>query len=199
MAPALKEIAPNLTRTAVLRDLTTAAGIGQFAAIQAVGSVDTELTVIDVGDADQIGRDVASFAQVANGGLIVTANQFGAVHPDVIVAAAERHKLPAVYSQPYYIAVGGLICYGHDVLGDYRRAAGYVDRILKGVNPADLPVQARPNRAYHQPQGGQGNWPKSASVPARPRRQGNRVRLTIFVADGTEAKYPNSRYSDAMR
>ena len=138
----LKEIAPNLTRTAVLRDLTTAAGIGQFAAIQAVGSVDTELTVIDVRDADQIGRDVASFAQVANGGLIVTANQFGAVHPDVIVAAAERHKLPAVYSQPYYIAAGGLICYGHDVLDDYRRAAGYVDRILKGANPADLPVQA---------------------------------------------------------
>jgi putative ABC transport system substrate-binding protein len=87
-------------------------------------------------------RDVASFAKVANGGLIVTANQFGATHPDVIVAAAERHKLPAVYSQPYYVAAGGLICYGHDVLEDYRRAAGYVDRILKGAKPADLPVQA---------------------------------------------------------
>jgi putative ABC transport system substrate-binding protein len=138
----LKEIAPNVTRAAVLRDPTTPAGIGQFAAIQAVGSIDVELTVIDVGDADQIGRDVASFAKVPNGGLIVTATQFGATHPHVIVAAAERNKLPAVYSQPYYVAAGGLICYGHDVLDDYRRAAGYVDRILKGANPADLPVQA---------------------------------------------------------
>jgi putative tryptophan/tyrosine transport system substrate-binding protein len=138
----LKEIAPSVTRTAVLRDPTTAAGIGQFAAIQAAASVDMELSVIDVRDADQIGRDVASFAKVANGGLIVTANQFGAIHPDVIVAAAERHKLPAVYSQPYYVTAGGLVCYGHDVLEDYRRAAGYVDRILKGAKPADLPVQA---------------------------------------------------------
>jgi putative ABC transport system substrate-binding protein len=138
----LKEIAPSVTRAAVLRDPTTAAGIGQFAAIQAAASVDMELSVIDVRDADQIGRDVASFAKVANGGLIVTANQFGAIHPDVIVAAAERHKLPAVYSQPYYVTAGGLVCYGHDVLEDYRRAAGYVDRILKGAKPADLPVQA---------------------------------------------------------
>ena len=138
----LKEIVPNVTRTAVLRDPTTAAGIGQFAAIQAVASVDMELSVIDLRDADQIGRDVASFAKGANGGLIVTANQFGATHPDVIVAAAERHKLPAVYSQPYYVAAGGLVSYGHDVLDDYRRAAGYVDRILKGAKPADLPVQA---------------------------------------------------------
>jgi putative tryptophan/tyrosine transport system substrate-binding protein len=103
----LKEIAPNVTRAAVLRDPTTPAGIGQFAAIQAVGPIDTELTVIDVGDVDQIGRDVASFAKAANGGLIVTATQFGATHPHVIVAAAERNKLPAVYSQPYYVAAGG--------------------------------------------------------------------------------------------
>jgi putative tryptophan/tyrosine transport system substrate-binding protein len=138
----LKEIAPNVTRVAVLRDSTVAAGVGQFAAIQTVGSVDMELTVIDVHDADQIGRDVATFAKVANGGLIVTANQFGANHIDVIVAAAERHKLPAVYSQPYYVSAGGLISYGHDVGDDYGRAAGYVDRILKGEKPADLPVQA---------------------------------------------------------
>jgi putative tryptophan/tyrosine transport system substrate-binding protein len=138
----LKEIAPNVTRTAVLRDPTVAAGIGQFAAIQTVDSLDMELTAIDLRDADQIARVVASFAQVPNGGLIVTANLFGAIHPDVIVAAAERHKLPAVYSQPYYVAAGGLICYGHDVLEDYRRAAGYVDRILNGAKPADLPVQA---------------------------------------------------------
>jgi putative ABC transport system substrate-binding protein len=138
----LKEIAPSVTRAAVLRDPTTAAGIGQFAAIQAAASVDMELSVIDVRDADQIGRDIASFAKVANGGLIVTANQFGAIHPDVIVAAAERHELPAVYSQPYCVTAGGLVCYGHDVLEDHRRAAGYVDRILKGAKPADLPVQA---------------------------------------------------------
>jgi putative ABC transport system substrate-binding protein len=138
----LKEIAPSVVRAAVLRDPTIAAGIGQFAAIQAVGSVGTELTAIDIRDADQIERDVALFAQVANGGLIVTANQFGANHPDVIVAAAERHKLPAVYAQPYYVTAGGLASYGHDVLDDCRRAAGYVDRILKGEKPADLPVQA---------------------------------------------------------
>jgi putative tryptophan/tyrosine transport system substrate-binding protein len=138
----LKEIAPSVMRAGVLRDPTIVSGIGQFAAIQAVGSIDIELTAIDVRDADRIKRDVALFAQVANGGLIVTANQFGANHTDVIVAAAERHKLPAVYSQPYYVTAGGLISYGHDVLDDYRRAAGYVDRILKGEKPADLPVQA---------------------------------------------------------
>ena len=138
----LKEIAPRVTRAAILRDPTVAAGIGQFAAIQTVGSVSMELTAIDVRDADQIERDVASFAQAPNGGLIVTATQFGANHPDVIVAAAGRHKLPAVYSQPYYVTSGGLICYGRDVLDDYRRAARYVDRILKGEKPADLPVQA---------------------------------------------------------
>ncbi len=138
----LKEIAPTVMRVAVLRDPTIAAGIGQFAAIQTVGSVGTELTAIDLRDADQIERDVASFAQVGNGGLIVTANQFGANHPEVIVAAADRHKLPAVYAQPYYVRAGGLTSYGHEVVDDYRRAAGYVDRILKGEKAADLPVQA---------------------------------------------------------
>jgi putative tryptophan/tyrosine transport system substrate-binding protein len=138
----LKEIAPNVTRTAVLRDPTLASGVGQFAAIQAVGSIDTELTVIDIKGADQIGRDIASFAHVANGGLIMTANPFGSNHPDVMVAAAARHKLPAVYSEPYYVKAGGLIAYGHDVADDFQRAAGYVDRILKGEKPADLPVQA---------------------------------------------------------
>jgi putative ABC transport system substrate-binding protein len=138
----LKEIAPSVIRAAVLRDPTIAAGIGQFAAIQAIGSVGTELTAIDLRDADQIERDVALFAQVPNGGLVVTANPFGANHPEVIVAAAERHKLPAVYALPYYVTAGGLVSYGHDVLDDYRHAAGYVDRILKGEKPADLPVQA---------------------------------------------------------
>jgi putative tryptophan/tyrosine transport system substrate-binding protein len=131
-----------VTRTAVLGDPTLASGVGQFAAIQAVGSIDTELTVIDIKGADQIGRDIASFAHVANGGLIMTANPFGSNHPDVMVAAAARHKLPAVYSEPYYVRAGGLIAYGHDVADDFQRAAGYVDRVLKGEKPADLPVQA---------------------------------------------------------
>jgi putative ABC transport system substrate-binding protein len=138
----LKEIAPNVMRAAILRDPTIAAGIGQFAAIQAIGSVSMELAAIDLRDADQIERDVASFAQAPNGGLIVTANPLGANHPEVIVAAAQRHKLPAVYGQPNYVTAGGLTSYGHDVLDDFRHAAGYVDRILKGERPADLPVQA---------------------------------------------------------
>jgi putative tryptophan/tyrosine transport system substrate-binding protein len=138
----LKEIAPRVTRAAVLRDPTIAAGIGQFAAIQTVGSVGMELTAIDLRDADEIERAVASFASGLNGGLIVTASWFGANHPDVIVASAARHKVPAVYPHRYFVTAGGLICYGPDVLDEYRRAAGYVDRILKGDRPADLPVQA---------------------------------------------------------
>ena len=137
----LKEVAPSVARAAVLRDPNTAAGIGQFAAIQTVGSSGMELGAIDLRDADEIERAVASFARVPNGGLIVTASAFGANHPDVILASAGRHKLPAVYPFRYFVTAGGLISYGPDPLEDYRRAAGYVDRILKGEKPADLPVQ----------------------------------------------------------
>jgi len=138
----LKEIAPDVKRAAVLRDPTVAAGIGQFAAIQAVGSVGMELSAIDLRDAGEIERAIADFARRPNGGLIVTASQFGTNNPGPLVALAARHKLPSVYSFGYFASAGGLICYGPDQLDEYPRAAAYVDRILKGEKPADLPVQA---------------------------------------------------------
>jgi putative tryptophan/tyrosine transport system substrate-binding protein len=137
----LKEIAPSVTRAAVLRDATVAAGIGQFAAIQAAGPR-MELSAIGLHDAGAIERAVAAFARGSNGGLVVTASQFAANHPDVITALAARYKLPAVYPLRYFMADDGLICYGPDVVSQFRPAAGYVDRILKGEKPADLPVQA---------------------------------------------------------
>jgi len=138
----LKEIAPSVTRAAVLRDPTIAAGIGQFAAIQAVGSIAMELSVVDVRDADAIKQDVAEFAGSPNGGLIVTVGPFGGNHPNVITTLADRYKLPAVYPFRYFVGVGGLISYGPDLVSQFRPAADYVDRILKGTRPADLPVQA---------------------------------------------------------
>ena len=138
----LKEIAPDVKRAAVLRDPSVAAGIGQFAAIQAVGSVGMELSAIDLRDAGEIERAIADFARRPNGGLIVTASQFGTNNPGPLVALAARHKLPSVYSFGYFASAGGLICYGPDQLDEYSRAAAYVDRILKGEKPADLPVQA---------------------------------------------------------
>jgi putative ABC transport system substrate-binding protein len=138
----LKEIAPNLTRAAVLRDPTIAAGIGQFAAIQAVGPIAMELSVVDLRETDAIEQDVADFARGSNGGLIVTVGPFGANHPDVIITLANRYKLPAVYPFRYFVGVGGLMSYGPDLVSQFLPAAGYVDRILKGEKPADLPVQA---------------------------------------------------------
>jgi putative ABC transport system substrate-binding protein len=138
----LKEIAPSLTRAAILRDPKLAAGIGQFAAIQAVGPVGMDLSVVDLNDVDAIERDVAEFARGSNGGLILTGSPFGANHPDVIIALAARHKLPAVYPFRYMVDLGGLISYGPDLVNEFRPAASYVDRILKGEKPADLPVQA---------------------------------------------------------
>jgi len=135
----LKEIAPNVTRAAVLRDSTLASGIGQFAAIQAVGPVGIELSVIGLHDASAIEHAVAAFAHGTNGGLVVTAAPFPTNHPDVIPALAARHKLPAVYPFRYY---GGLISYGPDTVSQFGPAASYVDRILKGEKPGDLPVQA---------------------------------------------------------
>jgi putative ABC transport system substrate-binding protein len=136
----LKEIAPLTTRIAVLRDPSIPAGIGQFAAIQTVAPVGIELSAINTQEADEIERAVAAFAREPNGGLIVTASVFGANHPDVITGIATRHKIPAVYPFRYFI--GGLISYGSEQIDDFRRAAEYVDRILRGARPADLPVQA---------------------------------------------------------
>jgi putative ABC transport system substrate-binding protein len=137
----LKEIAPGVTRVAVLRDLTI--GLGQLGAIQAVApSFGVELRAGGLRDAGEIERAVAAVAGSSNAGLIVTASTSGAVHRDLITMLAARHRLPAVYSFRYYITAGGLISYGANTIDIYRRAASYVDRILKGEKPADLPVQA---------------------------------------------------------
>jgi ABC-type uncharacterized transport system substrate-binding protein len=139
----LKQIAPGMTRAAVLRDPAIASGIGQFAAVQAVApSLGVELSPVDVRDAPEIERAVIAFARPGNGGLIVTASPVANRYRDLIVTLAARHRLPAVYAFRYFVTVGGLISYGPDLVDQYRRAAGYVDRILKGEKPADLPVQA---------------------------------------------------------
>jgi len=137
----LKEIAPRVTRVAVLRDLTI--GPAQLSAIQAVApSFGVELSVVGVGDVGEIERSVAAFARSSNGGLVVTSSTSALVHRDLITMLAARHRLPAVYPFRYFVTVGGLISYGANTADPYRRAAGYVDRILKGEKPADLPVQA---------------------------------------------------------
>jgi putative ABC transport system substrate-binding protein len=139
----LKEIAPGVTRAAVLRDPAITSGVGQFAIIQSVASsVGVEVSAVNVRDAAEIERAVAAFARSSNGGLIVTSSALAVVHRKLIIALAERHKLPAVYYRRYFVNNGGLISYGYDLADQYRRAAGYVDRILKGEKPADLPVQA---------------------------------------------------------
>jgi len=139
----LKQIAPHVTRVAVLRDPAIAAGAGQLGAIQSVApSFGVELSPIGVRDAGEIERAVTTFARSSNGGLILTASTLAAVHRNLIVMLAARHKLPAVYYERFFAAAGGLISYGPDVVDQFRRAAGYVDRILKGEKPADLPVQA---------------------------------------------------------
>jgi len=139
----LKEIAPGVTRAAVVRDPALTSGIGQFAVIQSVASsVGVEVSPINPRDAPEIEGAVEAFAHSSNGGLIVTSSALSVLHRDLIIALAARHKLPAVYYRRYFVASGGLISYGFDLVDQYRRAAGYVDRILKGEKPADLPVQA---------------------------------------------------------
>ena len=139
----LKEIAPRVTRAAVLRDPNVASGTGQFGAVQIVApSMGVELTPIDLRDAGEIERGVAAFAKGMNGGLIVTGAALGITHRELIVTLAARYKLPAVFPGRFQVAAGGLISYGPDLVDQYRHAAGYVDRILKGEKPADLPVQA---------------------------------------------------------
>jgi ABC-type uncharacterized transport system substrate-binding protein len=140
----LKEIAPRLTRVAVLRDPSVPAGSGGFAAIQTVApSFGVELTPVGVRDANEIKRDITAFAREPNGGLIMVGPPSSVVfHRDLIITLAAQHKLPAVYGPPFYVTSGGLMSYGPVASDQYRRAAGYVDRILKGEKPADLPVQA---------------------------------------------------------
>lgn len=139
----LKEIAPGVRRVAVLRESAISAGPAQFSAIQIVApSFDVELRPVDVSDAAQIERAITAFAGELNGGLIVTGSSAAAFHRELIVGLAARYRLPAVYNGRYYVAGGGLISYGPDYVDQFRRAAGYVDRILKGDKPADMPVQA---------------------------------------------------------
>jgi putative ABC transport system substrate-binding protein len=139
----MKEMAPHITRVAVLRDSAIAAGPGQFGVLQAFApSLGLELRPVDVRDAGEIERSINAFAQSGNGGLIVTGSPAATAHRDLIVALATRNRLPAVYNAPFYCTAGGLVCYGVDFLDQFRRAAGYVDRILRGEMPADLPVQA---------------------------------------------------------
>jgi putative tryptophan/tyrosine transport system substrate-binding protein len=141
-AELLKQIAPNVTRALVVRDPTSAAGIGQFAAVRSVAqSLGVELTPLNVRDTDEMERNVAAFAGSSNGGMIVTAGGSGA-RRGLIISLAARHKLPSVYPYRYYAVDGGLITYGPNTRDPFRRAAGYVDRILKGEEPADMPVQA---------------------------------------------------------
>ena len=138
----LKQIAPSVTRAAVLRDPNITAGVGQFAVIQSVApSVGIDVSPINISNADEIERAVTAFARTANGGLIVTSSGSAAVHRKLIISLAARHKLPTVYYRRLYVNDGGLISYGPDFIDQFRGAAGYVDRILKGEKPADLPVQ----------------------------------------------------------
>src|SRR5262245_20616789 len=139
----LRQIAPGLTHVAVLREQTSQTGLGQFAAIQsAAAPLGILLRPVGVRDADELERGVGATAQSPNGGLIATTGAYTLVHRELILALAARHRLPATYPYRSLVAAGGLISYAPDTIDPYRRAAGYVDRILKGEKPADLPVQA---------------------------------------------------------
>jgi len=138
----LKEIAPGMTRAAVIRDAALTAGGGQLGVIQAVAPSVRAMTPVNVRDAGEIERAITAFARSPNGGLIVTGSTLAAVHRDLIVTLAARHKLPAIYFARYFVVGGGLISYGPGLVDQFRHAASYVDRVLKGEQPADLPVQA---------------------------------------------------------
>jgi putative ABC transport system substrate-binding protein len=142
----LKEIAPRVTRAAVIRDPAISAGIGFFGAIQSVApSLGLEVSTVNVRDAGEIEQAVTTFARSANGGLIITGSPLAVLHRRLIITLAARYKLPAVYFESGFVSDGGLISYGTDFVDQFRQAAGYVDRVLKGEKPADLPVQA-PNK-----------------------------------------------------
>ena len=139
----LKQMAPSVTRVAVLRDPSTPTGSAQFAAVQSLApSLGLELSPVNIRDAPEIERSFATFGRAPNGGLIVAASGLSIVHRNLIVTLAAQHKLPAVYWDRVFVIGGGLVCYGIDVRDQFRRAAGYVDRIFKGEKPADMPVQA---------------------------------------------------------
>jgi len=139
----LKQVAPAVTRVAVLRDPTTTSGIGQFGVIQALApSLGVETTLVNARDPAEMEGAVVAFAGVPNGGMIVTSSGWMLVHRNLIVELVAQHRLPAIYFERRFVADGGLISYDPDQIDQFRRAAGYIDRILKGERPADLPVQA---------------------------------------------------------
>jgi putative tryptophan/tyrosine transport system substrate-binding protein len=139
----LKQIAPEVNRVAVLRNSAISAGLGLYGAVQsAASSFGVEASAVDLRDASEIERDIAAFATTPGGGLIVSGSPLATRHRDLIIKLAARHKLPAIYFERFFVAEGGLISYGPDIVDQYRRAPSYVDRILKGEKPADLPVQA---------------------------------------------------------
>src|SRR5664280_387664 len=138
----LKQIAPGMTRAAFLRDATNPSGAGQFGVIQALArSLGVDVSPVNSRDAGEVERGINEFASKPNGGLIIAPNSFALVHRELIITLAERYKLPTIYPFRYFVSGGGLISYGPDTVDQYRRAAGYVDRILKGEKPADLPVE----------------------------------------------------------
>jgi putative ABC transport system substrate-binding protein len=145
----LKEIAPSVTRAAVIRDPAIAAGLGYWAAIQSVSpAVAIDASPVNVSDAGEIERALAAFALSPNGGLIVTGSALAVLHRDLIIALAARHKLPAVYYDPYYVAAGGLISYGVDLVGQFRRAAGYVDAFSRARNLLTSRYRRRPSTSW---------------------------------------------------
>ena len=180
----LKELAPDLTRAAVVRDPAIAAGIGQFAAIQTVApSFGVELSAVNVRDKSEIERAITAFVRRANGGLIITGGSSVTPHRDLIIELAAQLRLPAVYPFRYYVAGGGLMSYGPIRAISSDAQPGYVDRILKGEKPADLPVQAPTKyETGDQPENGEGAWTDRAAVAACPRRRGDRVSQTILSA-----------------
>jgi putative tryptophan/tyrosine transport system substrate-binding protein len=174
----LKQIAPSVTRAAVVWDATIPSGIGQFGAAQTVApSLGMEVKPANVRDAGEIERTVVAFARSSNGGLIITASAPAQRHRELLTKLAARHKLPAVYSDRSFAAAGGLISYGPDRVDRYRQAAGYVDRILKGERPGDLPVQA-PTKydLVINLKTAKALGLDVAPNPARPRRRGDRMK-----------------------
>ena len=194
----LKEIAPNVTHAAVLRDAAIAAGIGQFAVIQSVArSVGVDVRAINLSNAAEIERSVTAFARVPNGGLILTASALSAVHRDLIISLAARFRLPMTYHERSYVAAGGLVSYGANFVDQYRRAAGYVDRILKGVKPADLPVQAptKYDLTINLKTAKALGLTRTADA-ARPRRRGDRITARCRAIDAVDGS--STRHVSAM-
>ena len=174
----LKQIAPSVTRVAVLRDSASTRGVGQFAAIQAnASSFGVELLPLDAQEGSDIDRTIGAFAGRAGSGLIVTSSPTALINRDLIIKLTAQHGLPAIYPFRNFATGGGLTSYGPDLIDPHRRAAAYVDRILKGEKPADLPVQEPDQvRAGRQPQDRQSTRSHRAAVAARPRRRGDRMR-----------------------